>query len=374
MKRFKLLLVALALSITSAVPSFAATSHFYDVPAGSKYHKEVHYFYDKGIISGTGNGYFRPEAKIKYKDYLVMLNNHCGYGYNLYKYIVYGDVLKILDINHLTQGTYISKIDVLRQGCLAMGIEPYSAKFYDEPEMAKFSALTQDEEDIVLLCAQKGIISLENETYSSITGPLSRGEAVKLLYGIIHLKDKEITTAMPDTAKTLVKIEFDGSMTDVDKKQVELLNDVVDIPAWLVQDYNEQGMKISVFPYAVSEDNEGIAGRYHTANGITVNSKSNNQTTIYHEFGHHLYYRYVVDINARHDPDETLVNGLYLAEKEAISSYYRDYGAVNHKEFFAEFFVLYLKAQDEGTTAALKQAMPKTYEYMDKLVTSLGGL
>ena len=81
MKRFKLILVALALSITSAVPGFAQTAHFKDVPAGSKYHQEVHFFYEKGMIKGTGNGYFRPDAAITYKDYLVMLNNYCGYGY-----------------------------------------------------------------------------------------------------------------------------------------------------------------------------------------------------------------------------------------------------------------------------------------------------
>ena len=54
MKRFKLILVALALSITSAVPGFAQTAHFKDVPAGSKYHQEVHFFYEKRHDQGYG--------------------------------------------------------------------------------------------------------------------------------------------------------------------------------------------------------------------------------------------------------------------------------------------------------------------------------
>ena len=374
MKRFKLILVALALSITSAVPGFAQTAHFKDVPAGSKYHQEVHFFYEKGMIKGTGNGYFRPDAAITYKDYLVMLNNYCGYGYNLYKYIVYGDVVDILDIKHLNNGWYISKMDVMRQACLAMDIEPYSAKFYDEPLMDKFSALTQDEADIVLLCARLGLIDLADETYDSLTGAVSRGEAAKLLYGIIQFKESGAVSEMPAAAKELVKISFDEAVTDKGIRQTAILNDVADLPAWLVADYNAEGMKISVFPYEVTEENEGIAGRYHTSNGISMNSKSKNTSTVYHEFGHHLYYGFVIDINKRHDPDEAVIERLYLAEKDAIASYYREYGSVDQKEFFAEFFVLYLRAHDEGTTADLKRAMPKTYAYMDELVKSLGGL
>ena len=82
----------------------------------------------------------------------------------------------------------------------------------------------------------------------------------------------------------------------------------------------------------------------------------------------------MIDINKRHDPDEAVIERLYLAEKDAIASYYREYGSVDQKEFFAEFFVLYLRAHDEGTTADLMRAMPKTYAYMDELVKSLGGL
>ena len=374
MKRLKLLIVALALSITSAVPGFAAMTHFKDVPAGSKYHQEIHYFYEKGIIKGTGNGYFRPGAAITYKDYLVMLNNHCGYGYNLYKYIVYGDVLEILDIKHVTKGKYISKMDVMQQACFAMDIEPYSASFYNEPQMEKFSALTQDEKDIVLMCAKLGLINLDDETYASLIGPVTRGEATKLLYGVSKYKESGNKTEMPKAARDLVRITFDAAVPDIEKRQISMLNDVADLPDWLVADYNKKGMKISVYPYEVNAENEGVAGRYHTSSGITMNSKSKNTATIYHEFGHHLYFGYVVDINKRHDPDEAAVEKLYLAEKDAIASYYRDYGATNQKEFFAEFFVLYLKAHDDGTTAALQQAMPKTYAYMDELIKSLGGL
>lgn len=374
MKRLKLILVAIALSITSTVSCYAVQPYFKDVPTVSKYYQGITYLKDNKIINGTGGGYFRPNDYLHYKDYLVMLNNYNGYGYNLYKYIVYGDVIEFLDINHLIQGKYMAKIDVLRQACLALDIEPYSAKFYDLPaDFSKFSALEQNEEDIIFMCSQLGIIDLSEESYETMTNKITRGEAAKIFSELIKLDKQGITFEMPESAKNIISLEYADEVKDR-SSTVPLLNDVADLPSWLVDSYNAKGMKITVLPFSVADNDNKIAGRYHTKTGITVNSSRNYVSTIPHEFGHHLYYEYVVDICKKSDPNEAVIQRLFNAEKDAMVDYYREYGGINYKEYFAEFFVLYLKAYDEGTTAELQEVMPQTYAYMDELIKSLGGL
>lgn len=373
MKRIKLMILAIALSITSVVSCYAAQPYFKDVPVGSKYYQEIQYLKKNHIINGTGGGNFRPNDAINYKDYLVMLNNYCDYGYNLYKYKIYGDVLEILDINYLTQGQYISKIDVLRQACLALDIEPYSTKFYETPaNFEKFSGLEQDEKDIILMCSQQRILEISKETAKSMTGPLTRGEAAQLFYRIIMMHEKGVSFKMPDAAKSLMEINYAEEVTDY-SRTVTLLNDIADLPEWLVEDYKERNMEVIVVPFSAADNANKIAGNYNTADGITINSLSNNAKTIPHEFGHHLYFTFIAP-SGKNTVGKAEVEKLYQEEKDGLGSYYRDYGKTNAKEFFAEFFVLYLDAIDKGTTAELKSVFPNTYAYFDELIESLGGI
>lgn len=371
MKRKILAVLLCSLSLQIFPLTAYGQSSFKDVPIDSIYYREIDYFREHEIIKGTGDGCFRPNSNITATDYLIMLYNATGYACNLYgcpEYL-FIDIIDNFGIRHLTEKKYISKLDVLVQGCKALDIMPYSAKYYSLDGFERFSALSQDEQDVLMLCGRNAVLDLSAETSDTLTAPVTRGEAAKLLYNLIQFHDTQLPLVQPETSMAL-DIEVSEEVTD-EYELVEILNDIADLPSWLVDDFNEESMKIFVYPFADEEEN--IAGKYYyQQKRITFNSERSNCSTVYHEFGHHLYFRFVVE-QGKKDPDLQIVKELYTAEKEKISEFYREYGATDHIEFFADAFTCYIYAQLNNTQDVMEQGLPMTYEYMDSLIDELSG-
>ena len=337
---------------------------FLDVATDHAFYQEIEYFRREGIIRGDGNGYYRPYIDITAAEYLLMLHHTTGYACSLYgcpEYLVKG-MLSDFGIRHLTEDKYISKLDVLVQGCAALGIEPYSARYYTTEYPVLFDGMTQNERDILSFCERYDVLSFADETMDSLYGPITRGEAAGFLYQLIQLQD---TTFVQPDISAWINIELSEEVTE----EVELWNALAELPDWLIADFHDSGMKLKVYPFSAEDNERGVAGRYYFGERITLNSDSNGYSTIYHEFGHHLYFRFLADRSDRETVDE-----LYEAEKRNLGIYFREYGTTDPMEFFADAFTWYMESQLNHTQQKMAQAVPMTYAYMDQLINELGGL
>ena len=71
-KKYSILLAAL-LILVNTTNSHAAS--FKDVPENTWYYEAIETMYKEGIVSGYGNGIFKPENKITHAEILRMLLN-----------------------------------------------------------------------------------------------------------------------------------------------------------------------------------------------------------------------------------------------------------------------------------------------------------
>lgn len=70
--------VASALILTSVVPALATTNPFTDINKDSWYYTYVIKAYDLGLMSGTGNNKFEPNAKLTREQFVTVLANMSG--------------------------------------------------------------------------------------------------------------------------------------------------------------------------------------------------------------------------------------------------------------------------------------------------------
>lgn len=73
MRKIKFLSILLVLSMLLAVPAFAFSLDFTDVPEKAVYAESVSYLAGAGILRGTASGKFSPDERITVSQWATML-------------------------------------------------------------------------------------------------------------------------------------------------------------------------------------------------------------------------------------------------------------------------------------------------------------
>ena len=147
------------------------------------------------------------------------------------------------------------------------------------------------------------------------------------------------------------------------------------IPEAIRNDYEQNGWVIKIVPDDEIRNKAGLIGMIPGFIGTVAGLTVIDENTIYlndkyaeeaigHEMGHYVD---IVLLGSDDWPpsfsDE--FNSIYESEKETFRS---NYPKSDPSEYFAETFGLYIEY-----AADLKKDFPKTYEYMDRLISPFGG-
>ncbi len=147
------------------------------------------------------------------------------------------------------------------------------------------------------------------------------------------------------------------------------------IPADIRKDFEDNGWIIKIAPQATIRDEDPWLGQLPTIFGIIAGLTVTGKNTIYlddkygeeataHEMGHYVD---IVLLGTEDWPPSysNEFNNIYEQEKNGFSD---NYPKSDAHEYFAETFALYIEY-----AGSLQQDFPRTYEYMDKLISPYGG-
>ena len=144
----------------------------------------------------------------------------------------------------------------------------------------------------------------------------------------------------------------------------ELLNNAIkSIPACVLYDFEDRGFKIKIvddisdYIANISKDTVGLYVDSENCIYIEYKALLSDTNVLQHEMGHYIYFRL-------HLEDDVNLGECYMFEWDNFIDVYRDYGAKNELEYFAEYFAIYLNG---CLDTELRTQTPLTYHYMETL-------
>lgn len=355
-EKVSLFVLTLIMSFQLAVPVFAVDSRFSDVPPESPWYDAVEYIAERGLTNGTGNNCYSPDAPITVRQWVVMLCRAFDRTDALNDTEDFGSAC----LTEAYRSGWISETAVLEpdtricRGALyesafdAMGLPVYDYALYPG------GTVLTTYDNCLRIGAELGLCPEDAETTEIVT----RGEVAVLLYALLsqdlQIYEPPMLTAFP------IENREDVSMNDY-------LLELQSVPEPILQAFQREGWTYTVdFQYLAELSQKlemtCIGAASYAQKCIYVSEASSTR----HEFGHFLDY-------ALGSPSKT--EGFYEAESAETTAFLRDYARTNCREYFADYFVYWLKHHDnEAKAAQMQQFTPRTYEYFTTLSENGWGL
>jgi len=286
---------------------------FLDVSESDKYYKEVQSLKDAGILSGDGDGNFRPNDAIT--------------GYELAAMLVKAKGLVADWMSLVNNSSGIGWIDELLQ---EYGGEPVPGNV-----------------------AELAIYKLTGLDIFTTKFPYYTTETLRI--NVAHLLAKAQKYAELD-----IKIKYEPGFEFA--AQVARRNMIYSLPLEILERFEQEGWSIYVGDdriqeYMNTQKKSNISGLCSYREKTLYIST---QESIFHEFGHFADRFLWLDDNR--------ISELFNSEKESSKELISKYSASSQAEFIAETFSYYLNWKDsEKRMAEFTKKMPLTYEYMENL-------
>ena len=343
----KAIVLWLIFSLTLLLPNTAAAAWkgFADVPENAACYESVMYLAEHGITGGTSPDSFSPEQAITVRQWAVMLCRAYGIKCSgkVWPEVSQTNVEEACKRGWLNTTAVIAPDTQMCRGALlesafaAANIPVYDSVLYENGKL--LSAY----ENYIRVGAELGLCSADEISVEIV----SRGEAARLLYVLLtqDLQVKEPPAPIP--------VENRASANSND-----FLLELHLVPEQILRAFHAHGWKYTIAPEYIAQFSEQFG-----MNCIGLTSYA--QRTIYvsdasatlHEFGHFLE-------GALNFPYEH--ERLYRAE--AKNACLRNYAKTNAAEYFADCFAYWIRYRNDAETmSALKQTVPQTYAYFERL-------
>lgn len=327
--------------------------YFVDVSLDDYCYTAVQALASAGLIYGTGDGKFSPDALISNREWVLMVTRGI-YPEILTSYNPTTDldnILTALVIENIINGIDPAELDggftartAYDRTFQALGIRVYGRDLYDDNytgpcgnayEVAQYYDL------------------VPNNLFSG--GFLTRGEAAYIFYTVCIA---DIDIPEPDYLSNL-QIDYSGYY-EVDR----VLRTLQGIPSEIIHQFIEDGWSLYVDnPYL---DYYNIANNKN-AIGLTSPSQKeiyvSDSNALKHEFGHYLWSKLPSLYQAS-------INNLFITEIEGLTSLTGVYCRTNTKEYFSEAFEYYLRCLDRSSDIWLNEysrLAPETYKLLKTL-------
>ena len=365
------LITAIFLSLAVPVLAVAPTQYFRDVTTSTAHHEDINKLAEMGVITGDGNGTFRPESVVSVAEALTMIERHLGDPANLPStWSEWGSLGmypgKWFDAS-IVNGAYLDGgithrvathmvLSIKEMKVLPLNMYPIPYNF------GEHSSLTQ----AYNTCIVYGYTPLLRETQSLATG-ITRAEFSNLLVWATEL-EQEIP---PIEYTPIIPVHFESEFTDYEKEYRSMMaysaysllpehllhSFVADGYTLRMKDGDGYRLHVSRYEEHLHHSTAYFIRRTSTKNGYIMTSTSS-QKTLIHEFGHYVHNLCT---------EKEAISALFLDEQEvegvvkvALSSYAKS----DEGEFFAEAFAFYFIRGNE-----LKKEAPQIYALIEKIIT-----
>lgn len=346
----------LGIILLLTAPAFAAELQFSDVPPDAPYFDAVEYMAERGITVGTGENCYSPDAPITVRQWAVMLCRAFDRADALHDTGNFGSAC----LTEAYRSGWINENAVLEpdtrmcRGALyesafdAVGLPVYDYALYPG------GAVLSTYDNCLRIGAELGLCP------EGISGAeiVTRGEVAVLLHAILtqdfQVAEPPVLTAFPIENREGVNMN-------------DYLLELQSVPEPILQAFQRKGWTYTVDYQYLAElgrqlDLSCIGAADYSQKRIYVSEASSTR----HEFGHFLDY-------ALGSPSKS--QSFYEDEGQAASAFLRDYALTNCREYFADYFVYWLKHHDnEAKAAQMRLLTPKTCEYFTTLAENGWGI
>lgn len=348
-----LCLAAFIFAFQFSISAMAAEVGYADVSPDSPWYEGIEYVTEQGISNGTGNNRFSPDAPITVRQWSVMLCRAYNEAEALQKdKTEFGTYCSTQAYwNGWIQMEAVTAPDMrLCRGALyqsafaVIGLPVYNYELYPD------GYFLCGEENCTRIAVELGICSEDTSAYDIVT----RGEAADLLYKIMT---REYAAIEPSIVNEYpIENSFDANLSNY-------LEELKKVPAPIMEAFKERGWKYAVdFDY-ISEFSQNLGT---TVIGVCDYGERRIYVTeasaTLHEFGHFLDY------------DQGWVSrntAYYDEEAQAAGSFMRNYALTTAQEYFADYFVCWLRFQNNPEKLTLMQELtPQTFEYFSTLASN----
>ena len=335
-KMFAMLLTLAALAIC-VVPAGAA-SGFTDVAADSPWYESVSYLAEQGITNGVGNLRYAPDETISIQQWAVMLcRAFDGEQENCLAKAYQNGWFSTCAV--MAPESAVCRGELYQSVFVASGVQVYDFVLY--PDGKPLS----DYENGMRVGAELGICEEDTDP----TEIVSRGEAAEVLYAVLT---RDLQVGAPPLLKEFpLQNEAGVHLNDY-------LLELKRVPEAVLQKFQREGWTYTIdFEYL-----SALSKEYHAScTGATSYAEKriyvSEAGSTLHEVGHFVHY-------IQGFPDE--VEQLYADEAEAAAIFLRDYAMTSSREYFADYFVYWLKGRDDVTAKKeMQRFTPRTCDYFD---------
>lgn len=335
--RASLLTVLLALTLVAAA---LAASGFSDVSVDTPLYESVTCLAESGIVNGTGDGRFSPDAPITVRQWAALLCRAFGNAQSEAVTQAYRQGWLPLTCVLAPEGE-LCRAALYESAFAAAGLSVYDWSLYPG------GTPLPDGENCLRLGAELGLCPEGADPLGIVT----RGEAALLLHAILT---QDLQVEPPPILDSFPLEAPEG--TDLNDYLLELVR--VPEPIW--ERFQAEGWVYTVDHQHLAE----LSHTYHTsctgatdcgARRIYVSAAS----STLHEFGHFLDW--ALDFPNEHE-------ALFAEEAGAAAVFLRDYAMASSREYFAEYFAYFIRyGESAEKTARMELLTPRTYGYFRQL-------
>lgn len=366
MRILKLFLFLMAVSAILFVP--AAAAEYSDVQPDDWYYEAVTRMTEDGILSGYGDGTFRPNDPIASTELFAILARSFDDPSLIPPVDQWGRAAwsEIFDwISYeLFMGDF-AQPQINRDMTCTLLLEAAGMPTLDQGLYDPIPGITEMLSDDVYSALVYGYISGYGDGSVGRFDILTRAQACQILYNAMYVNpDPEIPMFQPQTS--IVVKAFSGEMDDEFEAWQKFDKILSKLPARVIDQFSGSGYTLW---YAGADSYQRawetlLDSEYSPSTAVF--SRSGKMIimsclvdgTAYHEFGHYIRHAFC---------DDDHVEYLFEAELDGvIRAAGRDYAGTNEGEFFAEAYKVYVLHPEK-----LKTLAPMTYNYIDGLTNTV---
>lgn len=332
-------LLAILLALTLAAPALAA-SGFSDVQADTPLYESVTCLSERGIVNGTGDGRFSPDAPITVRQWAVLLCRAFGSDQSEEVTQAYRRGWLPLTCVLVPEGE-LCRAALYESAFAAAGLPVYDWSLYPG------GTPLPDGENCLRIGTELGLCP----EGAAPLGIVTRGEATLLLHAILT---QDLQVEPPPILDSFPLEAPEG--TDLNDYLLELIQ----VPELIWERFQAEGWTYVVDFQYLSELSrrygQSCVGATNCADQrICVSAAS----STLHEFGHFLDWS--LDFPDEHEK-------LFLEEAEAAAVFLRDYAMTGSREYFAEYFAYFIRYGENMERAVRMELLtPRTYGYFRQL-------
>ena len=336
-------LLALLMVLIMENNIYAKDIEFTDI-TNSRYIDDINKLRELDIIVGVGENRFNPTDVVTAKEFAIMVVNSFYidqldyYNNNYLRLLIHYSTLPDSECRRL----YKNDIDTELILKVLLDTQGINTDIYNT------------ELNIGMVAKELGLID-SNIDIKSIP---KREEVVHYISLIVNNKLNYNKGFKLINSKNTIYIENSVGDTESNKLKEEVIEKLEEIPEKLKYKFMQENWTIGIVNN-LDDSVYGLCDANKRSLSIQNILDSNNGNTVFHEFGHSMHNileNYIVGYSFK-----SLLELIYLDEKEDAIELYREYTGTNDKECFADLFSYLLTNRDNKSKIELAREMCPSY-------------